>query len=198
MVRCCLCEAIIENGLMFGFWGQEEKTRPLCIVCLKRLLESDGKDTGVRQRIEKWLHEENIAFNTINEPKHVFHLALEDVGPLKMGIEIFQEKRNLELVMGFMTFLSRDLTFRIYRFSQEEKEKFKRKVDDFLSTLRVDYRTGIRVGYEIISERGHYGAKYFIKTKSHDFDKEKFLRILEMTKSTGKRSDEFLNQTLRN
>ena len=128
----------------------------------------------------------------------MFHLALEDVGPLKMEIEVFQEKRNLELVMGFMTFLSRDLTFRIYRFSQEEKEKFKRKVDDFLSTLRVDYRTGIRVGYEIISERGHYGAKYFIKTKSHDFDKEKFLRILEMTKSTGKRSDEFLNQTLRN
>ena len=97
-----------------------------------------------------------------------------------------------------MTFLSRDLTFRIYKFSEEQKEEFKRKVDEFLSTLRIDYRTGIRVGYEIISDKGDYGAKYFIKTRAHDCDKEKFLKILEMTKNTGQRSDEFLNQTLRN
>jgi hypothetical protein len=62
----------------------------------------------------------------------------------------------------------------------------------------VDYRTGVRVGYEIVSEKGHYGAKYFIKTKAHDCNKEKFLKILEMTKNTGQMSDEFLNQTLRN
>ena len=97
-----------------------------------------------------------------------------------------------------MTFLSKDLTFKIYKFSQDEKEQFKNKVDDFLSSLRVDYRTGVRVGYEIVSEKGHYGAKYFIKTKVHDCDKEKFLGILEMTKNTGKMSDEFLNQILRN
>ena len=196
MVRCCLCEAIIENGLMFGFWGPEEKTRPICIPCVKKLFDSDGKDTGIKQRIQKWLDEENIAYNTVNEPRHFFHFTLEDVGPLKMSIEIFQEKRNLEIVMGFMTFLSRDLTFRIYKFSQKEKYQFKQKVDDFLSSLRVDYRTGIRVGYEVISERGHYGAKYFIRTKQHDLDKEKFEKILEMVKETGLKSDEFLNQTL--
>ncbi len=198
MARCCHCEEIIENGLMFGFWGPEEKTRPICIGCLKKLLESNGKDTGVKQRIEKWLTEQNISFSSFHEPRHFFHLSLEDVGPLRMQIEVFQEKRNMDIVMGFMTFLSKDLTFKIYRFSQEEKEIFKRKVDDFLSTLRVDYRTGIRVGYEIISERGHYGAKYFIKTKSHDFDKHKFFKILEMTKTTGQRSDDFLNKTLKN
>ncbi len=183
---------------MFGFWGQEQKTKPICIPCLKKLLDSDGKETGIKQRIQKWLDEENISYNAIGEPRHLFHFALEEVGPLRMNIEVFQEKRNLDIVMGFMTFLSKDLTFRIYKFSQKEKEQFKQKVDDFLSTLRVDYRTGIRVGYEVISERGHYGAKYFIKTKSHDFDKEKFLKILEMTKNTGQKSDDFLNQTLRN
>ena len=93
--------------------------------------------------------------------------------------------------MGFMTFINKDLTFRIYKFSEEQKEEFKRKVDEFLSTLRIDYRTGIRVGYEIISDKGHYGAKYFIKTRAHECDKEKFLKILDMTKNTGKRSDKF-------
>jgi hypothetical protein len=197
MARCCHCETIIENGLLFGFWGTEEKTKPICVSCLKRFLDSDGKDTGIKQRIEKWLEGENITYNGINEPRHIFHLTLEDVGPLKMTIEVFQEKLNQNIVIGFMTFLSKDLTFRIYKFSQQEKEQFKNKVDEFLSTLRVDYRTGIRVGYEIISEGGHYGAKYFIKTKPHNFDKEKFLKILEMTKNTGQRSDEFLNQNLR-
>jgi hypothetical protein len=122
---------------------------------------------------------------------------LEDIGPLKMQIEIFQEKKSQDIILGFMTFLSQDLNFKIYKFSEEQKYDFKRKVDEFLSTLRIDYRTGIRVGYEIISDHGHYGAKYFIKTRAHDCDKERFLKILEMTKDTGKRSDEFLNQTLR-
>ncbi len=198
MVICCHCDKIIEKGFLFGFWGPEDKTKPICISCLKKVLESDGKETGIKQRIEKWLDEENISYNRINEPGHIFFFILEDEGPLEMAIEVFQEKINQNIVMGFMTFLDRELTFKIYKFSQEEKEQFKNKVDDFLSTLRVDYRTGIRVGYEIISAHGHYGAKYFIKTKPHDFDKKKFLKILEMTKITGKRSDEFLNQTLRN
>jgi len=198
MERCCHCDAVIESGFLIGFWGPEDRTKPICIKCLKRVLDSDGRETGIKQRIETWLKEENISYNGLNEPRHVFHLVLEDIGPLKMQIEVFQEKSSLDIIMGFMTFLSRDLTFRIYKFSQQEKEEFKRKVDEFLSTLRVDYRTGIRVGYEIVSDKGDFGAKYFIKTKPHGCDREKFLKILEMIKNTGERSDEFLNQTLRN
>ncbi|KEQ57268.1 hypothetical protein AAA799B03_00474 [Marine Group I thaumarchaeote SCGC AAA799-B03] len=197
MAKCCHCEEFIESGMLFGFWGPEENTKPICIKCLKKILDSEGKDIGIKNRIKKWLSEENISFNEVKEPKNVFHFALEDIGPLKMRIEVFQDKNNLDVITGFMTFLSKELTFNLYRFTEEQKEDFKRKVDDFLSTLRVDYRTGIRVGYEIISERGHYGAKYFIRAKQYDLDKEKFLRILDMTKETGLRSDEFLNQTLK-
>ena len=74
--------------------------------------------------------------------------------------------------------------------------KFKLKVDDFLATLRVDYRTGMRVGYEVISEKGHYGAKYFVKSKIHDCDKKRLLDIFEMVKDTGEKSEMFLNKTL--
>ena len=197
MVRCSHCEEVIEKGFLVGFWGPENKTKPICIKCLKKVLDSEGADTGIKQRIENWLEQENISHNRLNEPRHVFHFALEDIGPLRMRIEVFQEKKSQDMIMGFMTFLSQDLNFRIYKFSEEQKYDFKRKVDEFLSTLRIDYRTGIRVGYEIISDHGHYGAKYFIKTRAHDCDKERFLKILEMTKDTGKRSDEFLNQTLR-
>jgi len=181
-----------------GFWGSEEKTKPICIKCLKKLLDSDGRDTGLKNRIEKWLEKEEISFSSIFEPNHLFHYTLKEFGPQKMNIELFQEKNNTELVVGFMTFLSDDLTFKIYKFSKEEKEEFKRRIDEFLSKLRVDYRTGMRVGYEIISEKGHYGAKYFVKLKVHDCDEAKFFEILEMVKDTGEKSEVFLNQKLRN
>ena len=54
----------------------------------------------------------------------------------------------------------------------------------------------MRVGYEIISEKGHYGAKYFVKSKAHDCDKEKLFEILNMVKITGEKSDAFLGTLL--
>jgi hypothetical protein len=196
MPKCGFCENIIQQGLLVGFWGAEDKTKPICIKCLKKLLETDGNETGLKNRIEKWLEEEEISFNSIFEPNHLFHYTLKDIGPLKMNIELFQEKKKDELIVGFMTFLSNDLTFKIYKFTQKEKEEFKSKVDDFLATLRVDHRTGIRIGYEIISEKGHYGAKYFVKSKIHDCDKERLLDIFERVKDTGEKSDMFLSNTL--
>ena len=196
MPKCGYCENYLEQGLLVGFWGTENKTKPICIKCLKKLLDSDGTETGLNNRIEKWLEDEKISFSSIFEPNHLFHYTLKDIGPQKMNMELFQEKNKDEIIVGFMTFLSNDLTFKIYKFSQEEKERFKTKVDDFLATLRVDYRTGMRVGYEIISEKGHYGAKYFVKSKIHDCDKERLLDILEMVKDTGEKSEMFLSNTL--
>jgi len=198
MPKCGFCENRIDQGLLVGFWGVDDKTKPICIKCLKKLLDSDGKDIGLKNRIEKWLEEEKISFNPIFEPNHLFHYTLKDIGLHKMTIELFQEKNSDELIVGFMTFLSNDLNFKIYKFSKDEKEKFKRKIDEFLSTLRVDYRTGIRVGYEILSEKGHYGAKYFVKSKTHDCDKEKFLGILQRVKETGEKSENFLHATIEN
>ena len=198
MAKCCYCENFITQGLVVGFWDADDKTKPICIKCMKKLLESDGTDTGLKNRITQWLEEENISSSLIFEPNHQFHFTLKDVGPLKMNMELFQEKNKDELILGFMTFLSKDLTFKIYKFSNDEKEEFKMKVDDFISTLRVDYRTGIRVGYEIISDKGNYGAKYFVESKIHDCTREQFHDVLEMVKETGEKSENFLNMTLNN
>jgi len=95
-----------------------------------------------------------------------------------------------------MIFLTRKSSERIRKFSSEQKDTFKRKVDDFLSTIRVDSRLGYTVGHEIISENGNYGAKYFVKIKTKDCTKEKFLKILELVESTSEKSGKFLNDEL--
>ena len=184
--------------MLVGFWGVEEKTKPICISCLKKLLDSDGNDTGLKNRIEKWLDEEKIQFSLIFEPNYLFHFTLKLLEPIKMNIEIFQEKNKEDLIVGFMTFLSKELTFKMYKFSKSEKDEFKIHVDQFLSSIRTDYRSGLRIGYEIISEKGHYGAKYFVKSKSHDCNKSIFLNILDMVEDTAKKSELFLNKTLNN
>jgi len=160
-------------------------------------MDSYHVENGFKNHIEIWLDEEKIQFNTINEINHLFHYVLKNMQP-DIPIEIFQEKNNPDLIIGLMTFLSDELNFKLYKFTQSEKENFKIKTDEFLSTIRIDYRTGLRVGYAIISENGHYGAKYFVKTNTDDFDKEKLLKILNLVKNIYKESELFLNTTLNN
>ena len=160
------------------------------------IMKYDPKENGLKNHIEQWLIEENISYNTINEPNHLFHFVLQNKDP-DIPIEIFQEKNTSDLIIGVMIFLSNELNFNLYKFTQSEKEDFKIKVDEFLSTIRLDYRIGLRVGYDILNEKGHYGAKYFIKTKTDGCEKEKLLKILELVKNTCMRSEEFLNKILK-
>jgi hypothetical protein len=69
---------------------------------LKKLLDSDGADTGLKNRIEKWLEEEELSFSSIFEPNHLFHYTLKEIGSLKMNVEIFQEKNKDELIVGLI------------------------------------------------------------------------------------------------
>ena len=160
------------------------------------IMNYDPKENSLKNHIEQWLIEENISYNTINEPNHLFHFVLQNKD-FNIPIEIFQEKNTSDLIVGIMIFLSNELNYNVYRFTQSEKEDFKIKVDEFLSTIRLDYRTGLRVGYDILNEKGHYGAKYFIKTKMDGCEKEKLLKILKLVKNTCMRSEEFLNKTLK-
>ena len=195
MNECGLCEKQIEHGILYGFW-ENGKSKPLCFKCLRRLLDSDGKDIGLKERIEKWLTNENYDFTIVNEPTNYFHFMLNDVGPLKMAIEIFQENEKPFLFIGFMTFLSKELMDKVIKMNESEKQNFKNKIDDFLATLRIDYREGFRVGYELISDKGHYGAKYFLKSKVNDCTRDSFFKMLDNVKNAGKKADSFLHSEL--
>ena len=159
-------------------------------------MDSDGRNIGLKNKIEDWLTEKRHSFTQVNEPADFFHFTLRDVGPFKITIDIFQKKESFHLIVGFMFFLNKRLSNMISRFSPKQKESFKRKVDEFLSTIRADPRLGYRVGYEIISEKGNYGAKYFVKSKTNDCTKEKFFKMLEIVESTSAKSGEFLNKEM--
>ena len=196
MVKCFLCENEIDAWTFFGNESVKEESKPICFQCLKQLIDTDGKNIGLKSRIENWLTEQKYLSTQINEPAHFFHFILKEIGPFKIMIDIFQKKENSHLTVSFMIFLTKKLSDKISKFSPEQKEAFKRKVDDFLSTVRVDPRVGYAVGHEIIFENGNYGAKYFVKTKVKDCTREKFFKILELVKSTSEKSGEFLNKEL--
>ena len=196
MIKCFLCENLIEEWIFFGNESVKEKPEPLCFQCLKRLIDSDGKNIGLKNRIEKWLIEQKYSSTQINESEYFFHFILKEVGPFKIIIDIFQTKANSHLTVGFMIFLTKKLSNKIHKFSSEQKEAFKIKVDEFLSTIRIDPRLGYAVGHEIISENGNHGAKYFVKIKVKDCTKEKFFKILKLVEDTSVKSGKFLNKEL--
>lgn len=195
-----MCKREIYTWIFFGNKSNKEddenESKPVCFKCLKRLMDSDGKNIGLRNKIEDWLTEKKYSFTHVNEPADFFHFTLREVGPFKIIIDIFQKKESSHLIVGFMFFLSKKLSNTVSRFSPKQKESLKRKVDEFLSTIRADPRLGYRVGYEIISENGNYGAKYFVKSNINDCTKEKFFKILEIVESTSVKSGEFLNKEM--
>jgi len=196
MIKCFLCENPIEEWILFGNGSVKEKSEPVCFQCLKRLIDSDGKNIGLKNRIEKWLIEQKYSLTQINETEYFFYFILKEVGPFKIMIDIFQTKENSHLTVGFMIFLTKKLSNKISKFSAEQKEAFKIKVDEFLSTIRVDSRLGYAAGHKIISENGNYGAKYFVKIKVKDCTKEKFFKILKLVEDTSEKSGKFLNKEL--
>ena len=196
MEKCYLCENRIDTWTLFGNEYLKEESKPICFQCLKQLLDTDGKNINLKNRIANWLTERKYSFTQINEHKYFFHFTLKDIGSFKITIDIFQKKEKPHLIVGFMIFLIKELSSKISKFSPEQKEVFKRKIDGFLSTVRVDPRIGYAVGYEIISENGNYGAKYFVKSQTNDITKEKFFKILELVESVSEKSGKFLNREL--
>lgn len=195
MIKCFLCENETNQWMLYGNESLREP-RPICFNCLKQLIDSDGKNTGLKNRIESWLKERKCSFTQINEPADFFHFTLRDMGQYRIIMDIFQKKENSYLIIGFMIFLNKELSNVINKFSTKQKESFKKRVDDFLSKIRVDQRIGYNVGYEIISENANYGAKYFVKSKVNDCTKEKFFKMLELAESTAKKSGEFINKEI--
>ena len=196
MVKCFLCESLIEEWIFFGNESVKGKSETVCFQCLRQLMNSDGKNIGLKNRIEKWIMEKEYSSTQVNESEYFFHFILKEVGPFKIMIDIFQKKENSHLTVGFMIFLTKKLSNKIHNFSPEQKEAFKIKVDEFLSTIKIDSRLGYATGHEIISENGNYGAKYFVKIKVKDCTKEKFFKILKLVEDTSEKSGEFLNKEL--
>ena len=189
-----MCKKNIDTWIFFGNESNKEEkdeSKPICFKCLKILINSDGENIGLKNKIQDWLTEKKYSFIQIKEPRDFFHFTLREVGPFNILIDIFQKKDSPYLIVGFMFFLNKKLSNRIKEFSLKQKEAFKRKVDEFLSTVRVDPRRGYRIGYEIVLENDNYGAKYFVKSNVNDCTKEKFFKILDLVESTSIKSGKF-------
>ena len=195
MTKCFLCENKIDTWILFGNESIKEH-KPVCFKCLKQLMDSDGRNINLKNRIENWLTEKRYSFTQVNNSTDFFHFMLRDIEPFKIIIDIFQKKEDFYLIVGFMVFLNKELSIKVKQFSPEQKESFKIKIDIFLSTIRTDPRLGYKVGYELISENGNYGARYFVKSKVSDCTQKKFFKILKLVEDTSKKSGEFLNKEI--
>lgn len=92
----------------------------------------------MRDDVERWLIHEGLSFENIKNPENTFQILVKYAGPAGIPAEIFEPKAQQGiLVVGSKVNMKNNQIARYLGFSEEEKEKFEKKVADYCYTLQA-------------------------------------------------------------
>lgn len=92
----------------------------------------------MRDNVERWLIHEGLSFEDIKNQENVFHILVKHAGPAGVPVEIFEPKSQQGiLVIGSKVTMKNNQIARYLGFSEEEKEKFEKKVADYCYTIQA-------------------------------------------------------------
>jgi hypothetical protein len=92
----------------------------------------------MRDNVERWLIHEGLSFEDEKNPENVFQILVKHAGPAGVPVEIFEPKAQQGiLVIGSKVVMKNNQTARYLGFSEEEKEKFEKKVADYCYTIQA-------------------------------------------------------------
>lgn len=92
----------------------------------------------MRDNVERWLIHEGLSFEDIKNPENVFQILVKHAGPTGAPVEIFEPKAQQGiLVVGSKVVMKNNQIARYLGFSEEEKEKFEKKVADYCYTIQA-------------------------------------------------------------
>ncbi|MHA7733749.1 DUF2299 family protein [Nitrosopumilus sp. S6] len=92
----------------------------------------------IRDNVERWLIHEGLSFEDIKNPENTFQILVKHAGPAGVPIEIFEPKAQQGiLVIGSKVIMKNNQIARYLGFSEEEKEKFEKKVADYCYTIQA-------------------------------------------------------------
>lgn len=92
----------------------------------------------MRDNVERWLIHEGLSFENIKNPENTFQILVKHAGPAGVPAEVFEPKAQQGiLVVGSKVNMKNNQIARYLGFSEEEKEKFEKKVADYCYTLQA-------------------------------------------------------------
>ena len=92
----------------------------------------------MRDNVERWIIHEGLSFEEIKTPENNFQILVKHAGQYGIPVEVFEPKGQPGiLVIGAKVVMKNNQIARYLGFSQEEKEKFEKKVTDFCYSIQA-------------------------------------------------------------
>jgi len=144
---------------------------------------------NIRGDVERWLIHENFKFSEIQNEENIFHIMIKHSGAFGTSIEIFQPKKQANvLVLGGKIPLRNNQNARYLRLNDTEKANFEKKIGDFCNSIHaipkflVENGRKIIVVYVVIEDVTKFNQQDFTDTIQQVTDmSEKTIRYLMKT-----------------
>ncbi len=92
----------------------------------------------MRDNVERWVIHEGLSFEEVKNPENNFQILVKHAGRSGIPVYVFEPKKQPGvLVIGAKVVMKNNQTARYLGFSQEEKEKFEKKVSDYCYSIQV-------------------------------------------------------------
>lgn len=92
----------------------------------------------MRDNVERWLTHESHLFESIKNTENTFHIIIKHAGPYGIPVEIFEPKSQPGvIVIGAKVIMKNNHIARYLGFSDDEKDRFKKKIVDFCNSIQA-------------------------------------------------------------
>jgi len=108
-----------------------------------------------RDNVERWMIHEGLTFDEVKNPENTFQILIRHAGKYGIPVEIFEPKSQPGvIVIGAKVIMKNNQIARYLGFSEDEKERFEKKVGDFCNSIQAIHR--------IITEDGKQKIGVFV------------------------------------
>jgi Uncharacterized conserved protein (DUF2299) len=105
----------------------------------------------MKDNIERWLIHESHSFEIIKNPINNFQILVKHAGQYGIPIDIFEPRSQLGvIVIGAMVIMKDNQIVRYLRFTDDEKDRFKKKIDAFCNSIQAINRIIVEDGKQKI------------------------------------------------
>ena len=144
---------------------------------------------NIRDSVERWLIHENFKFSEIQNEENIFHINIKHSGAFGTSIEIFQPKKQANvLVLGGKIPLRNNQNARYLKLNDMEKANFEKKVGDFCYSIQAIHKFLEENGKKII-------GVYVVIEDEAKFNQQDFTNAIQKVTEMSERTTQYLLKT---
>lgn len=143
----------------------------------------------MRDNVERWLIHEGLSFEDMKNTENTFQILVKHAGKYGIPAEIFEPKSQLGvIVIGAKVIMKDNQISRYLGFTEDEKEKFERRVAEYCNSIQAINR--------IVTEDGKQKVGVFIVLDDKDnINQQTVLDALNRVSELHEKTSRFLMKT---